>query len=352
MRVKLAIMWDVAPEKGRIEVAHGELLAGGIHQGWGGEYLDGAFSFTERDPCEICCVIEAEDLCSEAASPVLRVTDTAQPFSFLLRGVLGDRATHVLGDEVRARAEEDVWAALSVGADGAAASSRKRYGPVPAGLPLYEGFTDGQRAQFGPVREREVLSTSRHVYSTPFMYDNVDVGDFYEIDPAKGVELRADTGFITIAEELPIVAVTVVGSGCTSKGYNICEWWDEGESIDTLTGQLVKRQRVDNLNGTHPSIWSLLLMGRAGGVTFRDVAGDDMTGPVECLKKLSEGYYGGYDMGFYENTAHFRVGPPYPRAVTVRCGCKVPEDPGTSLERYPGDYAVRVVETTVIRQSA
>ncbi|MBI3922190.1 MAG: hypothetical protein HY318_12285 [Armatimonadetes bacterium] len=37
--------------------------------------------------------------------------------------------------------------------------------------------------------------------------------------------------------------------------------------------------------------------------------------------------------------------------VTVRAGCKIPEDVGTSLERYPGDYAVRVVETTVIVES-
>jgi hypothetical protein len=42
------------------------------------------------------------------------------------------------------------------------------------------------------------------------------------------------------------------------------------------------------------------------------------------------------------------VGPPYPKKITVRAGTKVMEDTGTRIERYPGDYAVRLVETTVI----
>lgn len=215
-------------------------------------------------------------------------------------------------------------------------------------LLLYEGFTDEQLQRFGPVREREVLATERHVYTTPFMYPNVDVGNFYEIDPLKGIEIKADDGFISVTEERPIVAVTVVGSGCAPQGYNICEWWDEGETIEGMTDQLVKRQRVDGLNGTHPSIWSQLLFGTYPGLTFDDISGGDISGPVELLKKLSARFYEGYHLGLYENTAYFRVGPPYPSKITVRGGCKVPEDPGTSIERYPGDYAMRVVETTVI----
>jgi hypothetical protein len=215
-------------------------------------------------------------------------------------------------------------------------------------LPIFKNFTEEQRKQFGPVREREVFSTERHVYTTPFMYKNVEVGDFYEIDPSKGIEFKADTGFVTIKEDKPIVAVTVVGSGCTPKGYNICEWWDEGETIDNMKNQLVKRQRVDNLNGTHPSIWVQLMMGTFPGLKFRDVD-PNMKGPVDAMKKLSDGYYEGMYLGFYENTAHFRVGPPYPSKITVRCGCKVPEDPGTPMERYPADYAIRVVETIVIK---
>jgi hypothetical protein len=215
-------------------------------------------------------------------------------------------------------------------------------------LPLYERFTDEQRAQFGPERAPEVIaSAERRVYTTPFLYPNVDVGKFYEIDPAKGIEFKADDGFLTIVEEKPIFAVTVVGSGCAPRGYNICEWWDEGESIETMQHQLVKRQRVDGLNGTHPSIWSQLLIGNYPGLTFNDVAPEEIAGAVECLRKLSDRFYEGFYMGFYENTAYFRVGPPYPHKVTIRCGCKAPEDPGTSIERYPADYAIRVVEVLV-----
>jgi hypothetical protein len=223
-------------------------------------------------------------------------------------------------------------------------------------LTLWPGFTEEQRQQFGPVRERTVLETRRHVYTTPFMYGNVEVGHFYEIDPTKGIEFKGDDGFLTVREESLICAVAVVGSGCTPGGYNVCEWWEEGESIDTMQDQLVKRQRVDGLNGIHPSIWCQLLMRtyknlpHLGGrdLTFDDVAPEEMRDDVECLRKLSEGYYQGVAMGFYENTAHFLVGPPYPRKVTVRCGCKGIEDPGTSIERYPADYAIRVVEVTVV----
>jgi hypothetical protein len=217
-------------------------------------------------------------------------------------------------------------------------------------LPLYEGFTDSQRHQFGPVRECDVIAaTERRVYATPFMYRNVEVGNFYEIDPTKGIEFKADDGFLTIAEEHPIMAVTVVGSGCAPRGYNTCEWWDEGETVETLKDQLVKRQRVDNLNGTHPSIWSLVLLGKASGVEFGDIAPGKIQTALDCLRELSDGFYGGYYVGFYENTAHFRVGPPYPHKVTIRCGCLAPEDPGTTIARYPADYAIRVVETLVTK---
>jgi len=38
----------------------------------------------------------------------------------------------------------------------------------------------------------------------------------------------------------------------------------------------------------------------------------------------------------------------YPKKITIRCGCKETEDPGTKLERYPGDYAIRLVQVHVI----
>ena len=219
-------------------------------------------------------------------------------------------------------------------------------------LPLFEDFTEEHYKRYGSKSKKcEVLETERHVYETPFMYPNLDVGGFHEINSDKGIEFKANDGYITIKEEMPIMGVTVVGSGCTAGGYNICEWWDEGETMDNIKTQLVKRLRVDNLNGMHPSIWSLLMMGLSRGQTFDLVSEGDITGVVDALKKLSNGYYGGMEMGFYENSVDFRVGRvgSYPNKVTIRSGCKGTEDPGTNIERYPADYAIRLVETTVIK---
>ena len=216
-------------------------------------------------------------------------------------------------------------------------------------LPLYKTFTPEQRAQFGPPKPGpEVLHTERHVYHSPFLYENVEAGDFYEIDPTKGIEFKADAGFLTITEPQPIVAITVVGSGCTPGGYNICEWWDDGECVDDMKDQLVKRQRVDHLDGTHPSIWSLLLLGKAPMHTFEGVSEGDLADTYAALKALSDRFYDGWCLRLHENTATFRVGPPYPTKITIRCGCRGTEDPGTSIERYPADYAVRLVETQVM----
>jgi hypothetical protein len=210
-------------------------------------------------------------------------------------------------------------------------------------------FTDEQLKELGPKRKTvEVLRTENRVYTTPFMYENVEVGNFYEIGLDKGIEFKVDDGFITIEETKPISTVTVVGTGCVPYGYVICEWWDEGEAIGNMKDQLVKRQRIDNLNGTHPSIWTKLLFGQDPELTFEKIAKGFYDDAVDCMKKLSEAFYGSYCFSFYENTANFRIGPPYPKKVTVRSGCKATEDPGCKLERYPGDYTIRLVETTVI----
>lgn len=337
MKYNMAINWDRAPRQGRIEIVNGKLLRLGINIGTG-SYEGDRFEFTEPTACRVFFYIET----MEPKKAAIKVVDTMKPLTFMLADVPANKPLVLADYGVSITAEEDLLARL----DGPGSGNKKEQ---KVELPLYKDFTPEQIKQFGPMRKREVFETERHVYSTPFMYDNVQAGDFYEIDPTKGIEFKADTGFLTIKEDKPILAVTVVGSGCTPKGYNICEWWNEGETIDNMTNQLVKRQRVDNLNGTHPSIWVQLLMGTFPGLTYNDVMPGEMKGVVDCLKKLSDGYYDGLYMGFYENTAYFRVGPPYPNKITVRCGCKIPEDPGTSLERYPGDYAIRVVETTVVK---
>ena len=185
-----------------------------------------------------------------------------------------------------------------------------------------------------------------------FNYANVEIGDFYEIDPTKGIEFKADTGFISITEDRPIVEVVVVGSGCTRGGYNIVEWWDEGECVQYMKDQLVKRQRIDNLNGVHPSVWIEIFRNApwAKDLTYPQITEGEVKDLYDILNRLTCGYYGDLEMGLWENTAHFRIGTAdsYPKHITVRCGCKGTEDAGTSIERYPADYAIRLVEVHVI----
>jgi hypothetical protein len=255
------------------------------------------------------------------------------------------------------------------------------------GLPIYKTFTEEQLKTYKPFAGKaDEFSTKIRVYQTPFMYENVAVGDFYEIDVMKGIEFKADTGFITITEDRPIVGVTVVGSGCVPRGYNIVEWWEEGESIDNVNNRTVKRLRVDNLNGVHPSVWIHILAKvpflveqfKNAGIPFNydHVAGKGVIkDDYDLLKKLSLGFYENLPLAFFENSVHFAVGHSpvvkakkfheesgnsftsvkgdlpelcYPRKITIRCGCKEPEDPGSTLERYPGDYAIRLVQVHVI----
>ena len=244
-------------------------------------------------------------------------------------------------------------------------------------LPVNKTFTEQQRKTYRPFSgEADEFSTRIRIYQTPFMYDNVEVGDFYEIDVMKGIEFKADTGFITITEDRPIVAVTVVGSGCVPRGYNIVEWWDEDEDMDNVDNRTLKRLRIDDLNGVHLSIWVHILakLGFAKKVSYDVVTGTpgEVKDDHDLLKKLSHGFYDNLPLTAHENSAHFAVGhtpvvtdpetfaalghsfgsarstPSYPKQITIRCGCKETEDPGTGLERYPGDYCIRLVQVHVM----
>ena len=75
---------------------------------------------------------------------------------------------------------------------------------------------------------RQVSSTTIYTYSAPFNYTNVkvDLGR-----PGTGVEFNPDGaeldvypyGAITIEEDQPIIAVTVIGSGCSTQAYVVLE---------------------------------------------------------------------------------------------------------------------------------
>ena len=99
---------------------------------------------------------------------------------------------------------------------------------------------------------REVSRTRTYTYWAPFNYPNVVV----ELGrPGTGVEFNPDGaeldiypyGAITIEEQEPIVAVTVIGSGCSAQGYVVLE----AEPVEWKYPRTAVRMRRDNLWGAH-----------------------------------------------------------------------------------------------------
>jgi len=99
---------------------------------------------------------------------------------------------------------------------------------------------------------REVWRTKTCAYWAPFNYPNVKV----ELGrPDTGVEFNHDGaeldiypyGAITIEEEEPIVAVTVIGSGCSSQAYVVLE----AEPLKWKYPRTAVRMRRDGLWGMH-----------------------------------------------------------------------------------------------------
>lgn len=75
---------------------------------------------------------------------------------------------------------------------------------------------------------RRVLRTATYEYTAPFNFPNITV----ELGrPGTGVEFNSDGveldvypyGAIFVAEDKPIVAVTIIGSACSSQGYVVLE---------------------------------------------------------------------------------------------------------------------------------
>ena len=238
--------------------------------------------------------------------------------------------------------------------------------------PLYS-VKDADR--LGEFREPRVFETEHHVYTVPFRYRNVEVENWLEYG-GKGIEMAADIGSITIVEKSPIIAVTVVGSGCSGSNYNIVEWWGPGEKLSRLSKmpksarQLIKRQRIDNLNGQHNALIQQALTQEPP--EFKSV--EDATEYLKMIQtivyQMTYGYYrpGSLMSGLYENTAYFRIGDtsrPEHTAykVVIRGGgvdkeeaYKGPgkylggsqnQEPGVTESRYPADYAFRLIDLLV-----
>ena len=207
--------------------------------------------------------------------------------------------------------------------------------------------------QLGEMRQPEVYETEHHVYSAPFRYENVQLRCWSE-NSAKGHEFLADLGSITIEEEQPIVEVIVVGSGCSGNNYNIIEWWNEGETLRNTKSQLVKRQRVDNLQGQHPAWVQKALCKEVPD--FKTL--EEAVAFIERMQRIVHGMTSNYTMpgslmsGLYENTVHFRIGDTSRPELTahkivIRGGGLDYEDPFDHRNRYPADYVFRLVDVVV-----
>ena len=99
---------------------------------------------------------------------------------------------------------------------------------------------------------RDVSRTKIYTYWAPFNYPNVRV----ELGrPGTGVEFNPDGaeldiypyGSITIEEDQPIVAVTVIGSGCGAPSWVVLE----AEPLEWKFPRTGVRMRSDNLWGMH-----------------------------------------------------------------------------------------------------
>ena len=245
------------------------------------------------------------------------------------------------------------------------AEEDKEKGKMKAGsytlYPETYSFYSSKDIDAGERRKAEVFETEHHVYTVPFLYDNVKVEGWSEYSERKGMELAADRGSITISEEKPIISVTVVGSGCSGANYNIVEWWGPGEELNKLSkmskkaNQLVKRQRIGNLSGQH-NAW----VQRAFSQELPDFK--SLEEALEFIKRIQQivynmtsGFYmpGSLMSGLYENTAYFRIGDTSSsqhtaHKVVVRGGGLDYEDPGDMYgdgrARYPADYTFRLID--------
>lgn len=215
----------------------------------------------------------------------------------------------------------------------------------------------------GQMQKVAVYEEEHHLYMVPFRYENVTVDHWSEYGD-KGIEITTELGSITIVEEKPIVSVTVVGSGCSTPNYNIVEWWGEGEGLANAHGQLIKRQRVDNLVGQHPAAIqsSFSQPQRFESLEKANEAWEIMQKRVYAM---TSNYYrpGSLMGGLFENTAYFRIGDvnyiekeEYKNIrkthkecykVVVKGGGWDYEDPGTARERYPAEYAFRLIDVCV-----
>ncbi len=237
---------------------------------------------------------------------------------------------------------------------------------------MYVFRTPKDDIKLGEIQEMEIYEEEHHVYRAPFRYKNLKMDYWLEYSD-KGVEILP-MGSITIIEEKPIVSVTIVGSGCSSPNFNIVEWWGEGEDLSNCHGQMVKRSYADNLKGQHPAwLQKMFTQDRfkEKSVKTFEKANEYIQKMQRVIYGMTNGFYrpGSIMGGLYENTAYFRIGDvnifteedneapgkTYREIVgqydvhkiVIRGGGLDYEDPGSDRERYPADYAYRLIDVVV-----
>ena len=136
-----------------------------------------------------------------------------------------------------------------------------------------------------------------------------------------GLEMARNVGTITITEDEPIIAVTVIGSGCKQNGYILCEYFKDDEPLaefDRKTEQgwnlqSMRRQRVGNLQGIH-----------VGGGSFKAYP-----------ESMAQSWVPDEESNVWENSVTFDI--EQTRKIVLRGGS------GDN-----GHYSFRIIRTTVV----
>lgn len=225
-----------------------------------------------------------------------------------------------------------------------------------------------------PKQTRRRLVTETYEYDAPFKYDNIRVqrSDMMARE-AHGVEMNAvnihhppdapephdlEADSITIAEERPMVRVTVIGSACTPPGYVQleCVPIEAWRNRDEMPGALAPRFRANGLWGMHLRVDALMAEAAPVQPAFNRV-------DAAAYEDLPEAYYDLFPSarGRLHLKAHYRENPlagmscavfeiPPSRQVVIHGGS---ETPGWASDNFPGDhhYSFRTVRTTVLTSS-
>jgi len=184
-----------------------------------------------------------------------------------------------------------------------------------------ESEKEVERIAHGHIQQKKkLLITKTYEYEAPFNYPNVKVELGRENVGAEindmGIELDIPPfGAITIEEEEPIVAVTVIGSACTAPGYVILH----AEPVNWHFPRSGVKMKADNLWGEH------------------------VFGPM-WHKGVDES-----DSHAGMSSAHFEI--PESKKITVMGGSQADvklEEADPKKAIFDGHYAFRIIRVTVL----